>query len=697
MKQFAAILLASVFLLSQIILVAPVQAKETTLNFSPAADSAIHNLAQEILTNGLNPSITAIKPQLDPQDYAIAKEIDLLPDSPFYIFKSVWRGLRLFFTFDQVGRTYQRLQDGNEKTLEAMLLIEKAGKENDAKKHTRLISLSAQALDQVGADFDEVEKTIADLQQKKSPKTAIIQDEAFRFAGQYLKHQILLQRQEDTLNSADFLTIEVARVKHLESLAHIVVASNRDPEVFSEQLVEIVSPQVGSNYSRLSVMALLRDLENNATEDDDRLLQSAQSILRKEVEAKLAKLPKVERLAQVERYSDFIHGNPIRQFQAYGLLSSSFTSEEMKLLTSSFKDQTAQNFKHHLKSLDNEADQQLFAQTLFSNDPIDLRPLIYTEIQLQKKVLGVTTTLAQSNIPTPTTPAQSQSVELERLEKIKTLLGNQMCQIYGQNPESLKQTRFFTRATTQPDVLDLRVAQFLSQVMEKCGSKLPEADGFIAAATTQIEQKYINQAKQAPITKLPTKAEAQEVLEEEQIETTPQDEQKVAEQVAEEIAEIEEEVSVNPTVLEEAVNKIEEEVVTPVEETVTDPITDVIEAEQDIIEDILQSDEPTEDEIIQKEEQIVEEIIDSAEEGIIDPIVEELPEEVQEEIIQEIQETIDPSIAPTSEPTLLPTEDQTIIEEVIETGETTVEPVTEPTTETVTEPTPEPEVVVPAL
>lgn len=690
MKHFLALLLISVLLIT---LPTPVLAKEKTIHFSPEANLAIHNLAQDILINGLNPSITELKPQLDPQDYAIVQQIKLLPDSPFYIFKRGWRQIQLFFTFDQVGKTHQRLKNSHEKTLEAMLLLEKASKERDGKKHDRLITLTAQTIDLVGVDFEKAEKNIEQLKQKKSPHVASLQDETFRFAGEYLKHQILLQKQEDLLNSADFLAIESARVKHLESLAHIVVASNRDPEVFAEQLVEIVSPQVGSNYSRLSVMALLRDLENNATKDDDKLLQTAQSILKKEVEAKLAKLPKTERLAQVERYSDFIHGNPIRQFQAYNLLSKSFSSEEMRSLTFRFKDTAAQNFKNHLGRLETEADRQIFAQTLFSSDPIDLRPLMYTEIQLQKKVLGVSTTLAQATSLTPAPTAETPSKELENLQQLKNLLGSQICQTYGQNPGALRETRFFNQATNAPDILDIRVAQFLNQSFENCENKAPETLAALTALTAQVEQTYINQAKKAPATSLPTRIKAKEILGEEQVETTPQDEQKVAEQVTEEIQQIEEETSNIPEVVEKEISlleEVEEQIATESGQT-TDLVTEVVNDEQTIIEDIIQSDEPTEEEIVQKEEQIIEEIIDSAENGETSPLVEELPEEIQPEITEQITTEASPTPTP-AEASPTPT-DTTIIEEVVETTDTT----TETTAEPVEEPAPEPEVAAPTL
>jgi len=629
----------------------PVHAKTKDFFFSlsPKAQQSVNVLAKNILTNGINPQITTIKPQLDPGDYVTVKNIGLLPDNSLYFFKNLGRNIQSLFTFDQVGKIHQKLKISNQKTLEALLLIEKATKQTEPRKHNQLISLANSNLESVGSGFDDIRRTIVNLTNDQSPDLLAIQDEAFRFASQYLKHQVLLQQQEDKLNNADFLSIESTRVRHLASLSSIVVSSNHSPETFSELLVDTISPQVGSNYSRLSVIAILRDLENYATPDDQKLLQTAQSILRKEFEVKFSKLSQTERLQQVKRYVEFIHGNPIREFQAYNLISKSFTSKEMKSLTTSFKDRAAQNFKSHLVTLDNEVDQRLFIQTLFGNDPVDLRLVAYTEIQLQNpKVLGINDSATESAI-----------LQKKHLQEIKTILGNNFCQTYGKNADSLEQTRFFSQSTGLQDVLDLRVSRFLTTAMQSCTSKSPETSSVLSALTTKLEQNYINQAIQLPTATLPDRKKAKEILQEEQIETQPQDEQKVAEQVNEEIQQIEDQIT-DKTASQSA--QIIEDIVT------------VIDKEQTIIEEVIQSDEPTPEEIIQKEEQIVEEIIDSAEAGETSPLVNELPAEVQEEITQ----TATPTTTPTLE--LTPTPTQTVVEKVIEK--------TEPTTETVTTPTP---------
>lgn len=136
-----------------LLLPSSVFAQSKPLNLSPKARTAINNLSIDILKNGNNPNLTAIKPQLDPGDYKTVKNIGLLPDNPFYFLKSFGRDLRLFFAYTPSSKAYQLLQDGNEKTLESLLLLEKANNEKDPKKHQKLINLSVKNLDQVGVDF----------------------------------------------------------------------------------------------------------------------------------------------------------------------------------------------------------------------------------------------------------------------------------------------------------------------------------------------------------------------------------------------------------------------------------------------------------------------------------------------------------------------------------------------------------------
>src|SRR6266403_2054210 len=318
-------------------------AQQKSLTLSSNAKNSITTLAKDILVNGVNPSITDVKVQLDSEDYATVKNIGLLPDSPWYFFKSIGRDIRLFFTLDQTGKTYQLLKDGNEKTLEALLVTEKAANEKDTTKQDQLVAAATNTLDSAGEDLDVVAATVYRLKRTDTIQAYLLQQEAFQFTGYYIKHQILLQKQQARLDEKDFLLVESARIKHLSSVAYIVAGENRDPIILGEQLAQLLTPQVGSNNTQLATIAVLRDLENNANTTDIPQLQSAQSVLQKEFEIKLLKLQKAERLKRIERYISFIHSNPIREFQAYNFLSKSFTSQEMNLLTQVLKDKSAQD------------------------------------------------------------------------------------------------------------------------------------------------------------------------------------------------------------------------------------------------------------------------------------------------------------------------------------------------------------------
>ncbi len=663
----------------------PSYAQNKPLNLSPNARSAIHNLSKDILTNGNNPNITAIKLQLDPQDYQTVKNIGLLPDNPFYFFKSAGRSIRIFFIANPASKASQLLKDGNEKTLESLLLIEKANLEKDSKKHQKLIDLSAKNLDQIGEDFDQISQTLDKLRADQSFQTYFLQEEAFRFSAYWLKHQILLQKQEDQLSEQDFLTIESARIKHLRSVSHIVASENKDPLVFAQQLTQLISPQVGSNYANLAAIALLRDLENNAQASDQKPLKQAQTILQKELEIKLSKLSKSDRLKLIERYASFIHGNPIREFQAYNQISKSFTSREIAILTSALKDKAAQNFKAHLNHLDNQDIQKTFVTTLFSSYPVDLRLLFYTEIQLESpKVLAALSSQGKN---------QQKETQLARLQQVKTILGTQICQNHGQNPKQLAQTRFYTQNINQPDVLDLKVAQFLNQSIQNCSSKSPQSIKLVTDLQTKINANFVAEARKSVSlnSKLPTKAKAIQILKEENIQVQPQNQQQVAEEIIEETQKIEDSVSEDTALLEKEIAKVKE--------TITNQTETIVDEAETIIEEAVTSTEPTTDEIIQKEEEIIEQIEDAAAIGETSPLVEELPKEVQEEISQQIGASPTPTILPSSTPITTPT--PTIIPTVAPTPEPS--PTEEPTlietvTETVSspEPTPEP-VTAPAL
>ncbi len=411
---------------------------------------------------------------------------------------------------------------------------------------------------------------------------------------------------------------------------------------------------------------MLRDLENSSNAKEIKPLQNAQTVLQKELEIKLTKLSKADRIKQIEKYITFVHGNPIREFQAYNFLSKSFTSQEMNILTQALKDKAAQDFKKHLTVLDTKELQKQFVDTLISRYPIDMRLLLYSEIQL-----------TNDKNAKDEARAKQATLQLERLQAVKSLLGAQVCQTYGKDPKALTQTRFYSEATTTPSLLDIRIGEFLNKSIQNCNGKTPEALAIISDLQKTINNSFAAETKTEVFKTLPSKAKAEEILKEENITVAAQDEQKVAEKIEEETKQVGEKISGNRTMLEEEVQQIVETITTPTLETVAQQIATsenemetIASDSQTIVEEIIQETEPTQEEVIQKEEQIVEEIVDSAKTGETSPLVEELPQEIQEEISQETGiplptatpppaggPTLAPTLAPivTNAPTLIPT------------------------------------------
>jgi hypothetical protein len=413
--------------------------------------------------------------------------------------------------------------------------------------------------------------------------------------------------------------------------------------------------------------------------------------LRDELEVKLAGLSRKERLKQISQYLSFVHGNPIRQFQAYNGLSKKFASAEMKILTSALKDKAAQNFKKYLEVLNTGDEQTQFVQALFSQYPIDMKLLFYTEIQL-----------VNDKTSTDQEKSKKAIAQLENLEKIKELLATQVCDVYGKDPKKLTATRFYEEAQISPTVLDVRTGQFLSNSLQKCQGVSPQVLAAVTTLQTNINNVFAKEAAGEFFAKLPTKAQAEKILKDEGITASSSTEQQVAEKIEEETEAIEEEISENPTVLEEQILEIVETITTPPVKTVGDETQIIEDDTQTIIEELIDSTEPTEEEIIAKEEQIVEEIVDAAETGETSPLVEELPQEIQEEIAQEVHVPLPTAtplpVAPivpivTATPTLAPTLPPTTIIDTVEEVVTSA-PTAEPQIEA---PTPAPTVAVPGI
>ena len=237
--------------------------------------------------------------------------------------------------------------------------------------------------------------------------------------------------------------------------------------------------------------------------------------------------------------------------------------------------------------------------------------------------------------------------------------------------------------------MDVKVSQFLVASIQNCNSKSPESIKLVTALQNKINSNFITEViitqKIAPVKKLPTKAQAVEILKESGIQARPQDQQQLAEEIIEETQNIEAVAAVTGAISGQTKTIVK---------TVTQEEQTIIEEAIDIADETIDSNEPTQEEIAQKEEEIIEQIEEAAasqETGVILPsptatLVPVLPSPTSSPVV-----TLAPTVAPVAKTTPTPTTEQVSAPATEPTSAeepTLIETVTETVSEPASTPTP---------
>lgn len=206
-------------------------------------------------------TLVAQDEQVRAQDLGVG-EPNILPDSPFYFFKNIGRGLRSFFTFSPEKKAELKLRFASEKILEAKKLAEK-GKFDIVDDHLKSYE----------RDFSQAKEIIDKLSQEKPQFVEQIVKKAI---ANQIKHQVLLGKFENDAPVDIVAEIKDRREKVLEHLGGIV--AKEDPERLKEIVSNIIETEIkeGSKFKPLRNLEVLKAVEEKVPEEAKDAIRLAQ-------------------------------------------------------------------------------------------------------------------------------------------------------------------------------------------------------------------------------------------------------------------------------------------------------------------------------------------------------------------------------------------------------------------------------------
>lgn len=286
---------------------------------------AFCTLAQEIPPAEVIEAVN-LDEDIQPEDLGI-REPRLLPDSPFYFFKEIGRGIQSFFTFNPVAKAELKLKFANEKIIEAKKLVEE-------KKESEVIK---KGLENYQKEIENIKLVSEKIKVKagESPKVSSFLD---KFTKHQTLHHRILQKLETQVPPEAFEKIQEVREEHITRFGEVMTKLEDRMEELRERLEKNLEEIKGSKYKNFKNLEMLKDLEEKIPEDVKEKIKESQGKILGKLHEDLEKMsPEDKEL--LKDYLEKISGNKLKHLEILGTLQGEELSEELEEIMAKIEEQ----------------------------------------------------------------------------------------------------------------------------------------------------------------------------------------------------------------------------------------------------------------------------------------------------------------------------------------------------------------------
>ncbi|MBI3671239.1 hypothetical protein HY249_00390 [Candidatus Azambacteria bacterium] len=252
-----------------------VQAQETATTTTTAVVDASSAVVQD-------QTITA-------SDLGVA-EPTVLPDSGLYFFKDWGRGVKMFFTFNQVKKAELNMQYSNERLLEAKKLAEK----------TKDSAKVAKAMEKYEAEKTKIQTRIETLKTDPS-KAEQVNALLDKLSEKEIKHQKLLDKLQSEMPENIKAELEKSKERALSIFAD-TLSSSDTPEKMKERMEKAMEAQKGSKFKNFKNLEILKRIEEKVPEQAREAIKQAQENALKRLNGDISNMSPEDQA----RFSDYI-------------------------------------------------------------------------------------------------------------------------------------------------------------------------------------------------------------------------------------------------------------------------------------------------------------------------------------------------------------------------------------------------------
>ncbi|NQU83222.1 MAG: hypothetical protein HQ536_00775 [Parcubacteria group bacterium] len=440
------------------------------------------------------------------EDLDVTGGVRILPDSFFYNFKNIGRGINTFFTFDPVKKAEKELDYANKKIMESHQLVEEKGMSEDVANAVEKTIVSAEK------DLERISNAAGKLKEQRGEDAPKIEAFLEKITNHTLQQQKVIEKLEDQLPEKNLAKVVEAKEKSLEHFGDVMVGVSEKHEDITERINKAMNEQEGSDLQDLKNLEVLEVLKDNIPEEAREAIESVQENRIMVFQEKFNDMPKEARAEKVDKYLGNMKGNALRQFDMLDdMKRSSWVDDELIKELDMLKDKMFKKFETKFASFTETVMKDQFMGHLMDGDPDDFRTLGQIEMRMGPMDMGPPPELdglcfdpfeceryceanpgvqgcdfiRQDFGPPPEIREAIKKADEEGLRKFKEKFGN--------DPDALKNSNAIQKALANPDAIDF-------QLLDRIYESMPvEQQNFVDGMKNDMENKMIDMMKGMPM------------------------------------------------------------------------------------------------------------------------------------------------------------------------------------------------------
>jgi len=271
-------------------------------------------------------------------------EPTILPDSPWYIFKDLWRGLSVAMTFNQTAKAEKQLQYANERVIEAQELFTQNQDDKTAEALKQTMERYQKNMEKMQQAVEKIGETTENNQRLEQLVQKIGEFE--------IKRRIILAKISDSSSEDVAEKIMNAQQTSGETFGKIL-ESTVDTEKIAEKINEILEKQGGSNFKDLKQLEIIKALSQDVPENVKEKLQQVEDKLVERFEEKTASLDNDQR-ERLQTYVEDLSGNESFRLEALQqIMENAQVSGAVKNIISGLETTVRAMFEERLSDMEN--------------------------------------------------------------------------------------------------------------------------------------------------------------------------------------------------------------------------------------------------------------------------------------------------------------------------------------------------------